>query len=57
MATGLMSVLGTEPNGSSCSFVGLDSAGKVVVRRRVSSDGLIALLAKLQTCIVVMQAP
>jgi transposase len=51
-----VSVLGIDLGKNSCSVVGLDSTGKVVLRRRVPRDGLAALLAKLPTCIVAMEA-
>jgi len=52
----LVSVLGVDLGKNSCSAVGLDSAGKVVLRRRVSRDALAALLAKLPKCVVAMEA-
>ncbi len=51
-----ISVLGIDLGKNSCSVVGLDSAGRVVLRRRVPRDGLAALLAKLPTCNVAMEA-
>ena len=49
-------VFGIDLGKNSCSAVGLDGAGCVVLRRRVSRDGLAALLAKLPSCIVAMGA-
>ncbi len=40
-----VSVLGIDLGKNSCSVVGLDNAGKVVLRRRVPRDSLAALLA------------
>lgn len=40
-------VLGIDLGKSNCSVVGLDETGRVVLRRRVSRDGVAALLAKL----------
>ena len=53
-----ISILGIDLGKNSCSVVGLDNAGKVVLRRRVARDGLTALLAKLPlpACIVAMEA-
>jgi transposase len=51
-----VSVLGIDLGKNSCSVVGLDNAGRVVLRRRVARDGLAALLAKLPACIVAMEA-
>ena len=51
-----VSVFGIDLGKNSCSVVGLDKAGRVVLRRRVARDGLRALLAKLPSCIVAMEA-
>src|SRR4051794_29528957 len=51
-----ISVLGIDLGKNSCSVVGLDKAGKVVLRRRVARDGLATLLAKLPSCIVAREA-
>ncbi len=51
-----VSVLGIDLGKNSCSVVGLDNAGKVVLRRRVARDGLALVLAKLPTCVVAMEA-
>jgi transposase len=51
-----VSVLGIDLGKNSCSVVGLDRAGVVVLRRRIARDGLAVLLAKLPTCIVAMEA-
>ena len=39
------SVLGIDLGKNNCSVVGLDSAGRLVLRRRVPRDGLAAFLA------------
>lgn len=49
-------MLGIDLGKNSCSVAGLDEAGRVVLRRRVSRDGLVALLAKLPGCVVAMEA-
>lgn len=41
---------------NSCSLVGLDESGTVVVRRRARHDGVIAFAAKLPPCIMAMEA-
>jgi transposase len=41
---------------NSCSLVGLDETGAVVVRRRMRRDSVITFTTKLPTCIVAMEA-
>jgi transposase len=41
---------------SVCSMVGLDQAGAVVLRRRVSRGKLVELLARVRRCVVAMEA-
>lgn len=52
----MTSVLGVDLGKNSCSVVGLDSAGTVTLRRRVSREALVALLGKLPACTVAMEA-
>ena len=54
MAT--VSVLGIDLGKNVCSLVGLDSAGKAVLRRRVRREGLASLVDKVSPCIVAMEA-
>src|SRR6516162_7373583 len=49
-------IIGVDLGKNSCSLVGLDHAGQVVLRRRVRRDGLTALLAKLPSAVVAMEA-
>jgi len=49
-------VLGVDIGKNVCSLVGLDVSGKVVLRRGVKRETLIALAAKLPPCIVAMEA-
>ena len=49
-------VLGVDIGKNLCSLVGLDASGKVVLRRSVKRETLIALAAKLPRCIVAMEA-
>src|SRR5215469_12587901 len=49
-------VIGVDLGKNSCSLVGLDAAGHVVLRRRVRRDGVVGLVRKLPTCIVAMEA-
>ena len=51
-----VTIIGVDLGKNSCSLVGLDAAGAVVLRRRVRRDGLVALLAKLPGSIVAMEA-
>ena len=41
---------------NSCSTVGLDDAGAVVLRRRMRREGVIKLAGKLRPCVVAMEA-
>ena len=52
----VVAVLGIDLGKNSCSVAGLDETGRVVLRRRVSRDGLVPLLAKLPGCVVAMEA-
>ena len=51
-----ISVLGVDIGKNVCSLVGLDAAGNVVSRRRVTRETLIGLAMKLSPCIVAMEA-
>jgi transposase len=48
-------VIGVDLGKNSCSLVGLDAAGHVVLRRRVRRDGVVSLVLKLPICIVAME--
>ncbi len=49
-------ILGVDLGKNSCSVVGLDAAGRVLLRRRMRREGVIALAAKLPGCVVAMEA-
>ena len=51
-----VAVLGIDLGKGSCSVVGMDAGGRVVLRRRVARDGLPALLGKVPSCVVAMEA-
>src|ERR671916_828048 len=51
-----IAVLGIDLGKNSCSVVGLDAAGRVVLRRRLHRDGVIELAAGLPRCVVAMEA-
>ena len=49
-------ILGVDLGKNSCSVVGLDAAGHVLLRRRMRRESVVALAAKLPGCIVAMEA-
>lgn len=49
-------ILGIDLGKNSCSVVGLDESGKVVIRRRMRREGVIAFATKLSPCIIAMEA-
>src|SRR5829696_8859396 len=49
-------ILGVDLGKNSCSIVGLDGAGRVLLRRRTRREGVIALAAKLPGCVVALEA-
>ncbi|MCC2654609.1 MAG: transposase [Microvirga sp.] len=49
-------MLGIDLGKNSCSVAGVDEAGRVVLRRRLSRDGIEPLLKKLPRCTVAMEA-
>ena len=49
-------ILGIDLGKNSCSVVGLDANGLVVVRRRMRREGVIAFAAKLAPCTMAMEA-
>ena len=51
-----VAVLGIDLGKISCSVVGLDEAGRVVLRRRMRRETVIAFAAKLPACIAAMEA-
>jgi transposase len=51
-----IAVLGIDLGKNSCSIAGLDAAGAVVLRRRMTREGLVSFAAKLPSCIVAMEA-
>ena len=56
MALATISVLGVDLGKNVCSVVGLDVAGKIVIRRKVRRETLIGLAEKLPPCTVAMEA-
>jgi len=51
-----IAVLGIDLGKNSCSVVGLDAAGKVVMKRRMRRETVFAFAAKLPACVVAMEA-
>jgi transposase len=49
-------ILGIDLGKNSCSLVGFDADGSVVVRRRMRRDGVVAFAAKLPPCMMAMEA-
>lgn len=49
-------ILGIDLGKNSCSVVGLEANGAVVMRRRMRRDGVIALASKLAPCTIAMEA-
>ena len=51
-----VTMLGIDLGKNSCSLVGLDATGKVVVRRRMRRETVIAFCLKCPTCTIAMEA-
>jgi transposase len=51
-----IAVLGIDLGKNSCSIVGLDSSGKVVLRRRMQRKTIVSVAAKLSPCMIAMEA-
>jgi len=51
-----IAILGIDLGKNSCSIVGLDAVGAVVLRRRMRREGVIKLTGKLRRCVVAMEA-
>jgi transposase len=51
-----IAVLGIDLGKNSCSLAGLDATGAVVLRRRMTREGVLAFAAALPTCIIAMEA-
>jgi transposase len=51
-----IAVLGIDLGKNSCSVVGLDASGRVVLRRRLQREGVVKLAADLPGCVMAMEA-
>ena len=56
MRTSTIAVLGVDLGKNSCSVVGLDVTGRVILRRRLRREGVIKLAAELPACVIAMEA-
>jgi transposase len=52
----MIAVLGIDLGKNSCSVAGLDAAGNVVMRRRLTRDGVVRLASAMPACVMVMEA-
>jgi transposase len=51
-----IAVLGIDLGKNSCSVAGLDETGRVILRRRMTRDGIVRLGEKLPACVMAMEA-
>jgi transposase len=51
-----IAVLGIDLGKNSCSLAGLDATGAVVMRRKMTREGVMAFTAALPACVVAMEA-
>src|SRR5215203_4930655 len=51
-----IAVLGIDLGKNSCSVVGLDSAGRVILRRRLRRESVVQVAASLAPCVAAMEA-
>lgn len=51
-----ITVLGIDLGKNSCSIAGFDESGRVVLRRRLTREGVVRLGAKLPACVMAMEA-
>jgi transposase len=51
-----IAVLGIDLGKNSCSVVGLNASGRVVLRRRLQREGVVKLAADLPGCLMAMEA-
>ena len=51
-----ITVLGIDLGKNSCSLVGMDESGQVVLRRRMRRETVLAFGAKLPPCTIAMEA-
>ncbi|MBS0641120.1 MAG: IS110 family transposase [Proteobacteria bacterium] len=51
-----ITVLGIDLGKNSCSLAGLDASGAVIMRRRMTREGVVKFVATLPACVVAMEA-
>jgi transposase len=51
-----IAVLGIDLGKNSCSLAGLDATGAVVLRRKITREGVVAFTAALPACVIAMEA-
>ena len=51
-----VAMLGIDLGKNSCSLAGLDAKGAVVLRRRMTREGVVAFVSKLPICVIAMEA-
>jgi transposase len=51
-----IAVLGIDLGKNSCSVVGLDASGRVILRRRMQRKTIVGMTSKLSPCIIAMEA-
>jgi transposase len=51
-----VAVLGIDLGKNGCSVAGLDGTGRVILRRRMTRDGIVRLGEKLPACVMAMEA-
>ena len=51
-----LAIIGIDLGKNSCSLVGLDGTGKVLLRRRMRRDTVVAFCAKTPACVIAMEA-
>lgn len=51
-----IAVLGIDLGKNSCSLAGLDGSGAIILRRRMSREGVLKFIASLPPCVVAMEA-
>ena len=51
-----IAVLGIDLGKNSCSLAALDTTGAVVMRRKMTREGVMAFVASLPTCVIAMEA-
>jgi transposase len=56
MTEATIAVLGIDLGKNSCSIAGLDASGAVMLRRKITREGLMAFTAALPACVIALEA-